>query len=85
MPVPYRAGGPGPEGNIAKLLSAEHAQRVTELGPQVAGHRALLGAEPELVRDLPFTRCLTIASGTSEIGRNQMAEHLLGLPRGPPV
>jgi alkylation response protein AidB-like acyl-CoA dehydrogenase len=75
--------GPGPEGNIAKLLSAEHAQRVTELGLQVAGHRGLLGAEPELLRDLLFTRCLTIAGGTSEIGRNQIAERLLGLPRDP--
>ena len=30
--------GPGPEGNVTKLLSAEHAQRVTELAP--AGGRA---------------------------------------------
>ncbi|HEX3793104.1 MAG TPA: acyl-CoA dehydrogenase [Acidimicrobiales bacterium] len=77
--------GPGPEGNITKLLSAEHAQRVTELGLRIAGHRALLGTEPELLRDLLFTRCLTIAGGTSEIGRNQIGERLLGLPRDPLV
>jgi alkylation response protein AidB-like acyl-CoA dehydrogenase len=74
---------PGPEGNITKLLSAEHAQRVTELGAVIAGLAALSGSEPGLMRDLLFTRCLSIAGGASEISRNQIAERLLGLPREP--
>ena len=75
--------GPGPEGNITKLLSAEHAQRVTELGLRIAGPAVVGGAEPNLARDVLFTRCLSIAGGTSEISRNQIAERLLGLPRDP--
>ena len=71
----------GPEGNITKLLSAEHAQRVTELGFAVAGEAALRDQVPGLLHDLLFTRCLSIAGGTSEISRNQIAERILGLPR----
>ena len=72
---------PGPEGNITKLLSAEHAQRVTELGFSLAGGGALRDEIPGLLHDLWFTRCLSIAGGTSEISRNQIAERILGLPR----
>jgi 3-oxochol-4-en-24-oyl-CoA dehydrogenase len=80
------AGGePGPEGNVTKLLSAEHAQReadaaVVLLGPDAAlldGPGARVGAA------LIFSRALSIAGGTSEITRNQIAERILGLPRDP--
>jgi alkylation response protein AidB-like acyl-CoA dehydrogenase len=73
--------GPGPEGNITKLLSAEHAQRVTEEGMRIAGPAAVTGETPELTFEYLFDRCLTIAGGTSEITRNVIAERILGLPR----
>ncbi|TVS90175.1 acyl-CoA dehydrogenase [Mycobacterium helveticum] len=75
--------GPGIEGNIAKLFGAEHAQRVAELGLRIARQAVLLGEEPEVVHDYLFSRCLTIAGGTSEIVRNLIAERILGLPRDP--
>jgi 3-oxochol-4-en-24-oyl-CoA dehydrogenase len=75
--------GPGVEGNIAKLFGAEHAQRVAELGLRIAGPAILTGGEPEVVHDYLFSRCLTIAGGTSEIIRNLIAERILGLPREP--
>lgn len=75
--------GPGIEGNIAKLFGAEHAQRVAELGLRIARQAILLGEEPEVVHDYLFSRCLTIAGGTSEIVRNLIAERILGLPRDP--
>ena len=75
--------GPGIEGNIAKLFGAEHAQRVAELGLRLAGRAILVGKEPEVVHDYLFSRCLTIAGGTSEIVRNLIAERILGLPRDP--
>jgi alkylation response protein AidB-like acyl-CoA dehydrogenase len=77
------AAGPGIEGNIAKLFGAEHAQRVAELGLRIAGPAILVGEEPNVVHDYLFSRCLTIAGGTSEIVRNLIAERILGLPRDP--
>jgi alkylation response protein AidB-like acyl-CoA dehydrogenase len=75
--------GPGIEGNIAKLFGAEHAQRVAELGLRLAGRAILVGEESDVVHDYLFSRCLTIAGGTSEIVRNLIAERILGLPRDP--
>jgi alkylation response protein AidB-like acyl-CoA dehydrogenase len=75
--------GPGIEGNIAKLFGAEHAQRVAELGLRIAGSAILVGREPQVVHDYLFSRCLTIAGGTSEIVRNLVAERILRLPRDP--
>jgi alkylation response protein AidB-like acyl-CoA dehydrogenase len=75
--------GPGIEGNIAKLFGAEHAQRVAELALRIAGPAILLGEERGVVHDYLFSRCLTIAGGTSEIVRNLIAERILGLPREP--
>lgn len=75
--------GPGPEANVTKLLKAEHSQRITDLGMKLAGVAAVTGQTPELSYDYLFTRCLTIAGGTSEIMRNTIAERLLGLPRDP--
>jgi 3-oxochol-4-en-24-oyl-CoA dehydrogenase len=86
----YRAvagGGPGPEGNIAKLvlseLSLESAQILAELaGPD----GAFLEGDGAMAATLVLmSRALSIAGGTSEIKRNQIAERILGLPRDPLV
>jgi len=76
-------GPPGPEGNITKLLSAEHAQRVAETALSLTGPAAVTGGDAAVGYSYLFTRCLTIAGGTSEIVRNVIAERLLGLPRDP--
>jgi alkylation response protein AidB-like acyl-CoA dehydrogenase len=76
-------GGPGIEGNIAKLFGAEHAQRVAELAMRISGPALLTGGEGDALHDYLFSRCLTIAGGTSEVLRNLIAERILGLPREP--
>jgi alkylation response protein AidB-like acyl-CoA dehydrogenase len=78
-------GGPGPEGNVTKLVLSElghdaAAISVELLGPDTAfldGFGAMTGM---LVL---FHRGMSIAGGTSEIKRNQIGERILGLPRDP--
>ena len=80
------AGGePGPEGNVAKLLSAEHSQRAAALALRIIGPAGALAEGPDagVQQTEIFARCLTIAGGTSEIVRSQIGERLLGLPRDP--
>ncbi|HEX7353255.1 MAG TPA: acyl-CoA dehydrogenase [Mycobacteriales bacterium] len=82
------AGGePGPEGNVTKLLSAEHMQRGADLALELLGPSVttLQGAGFLVGQVLLFSRAMTIAGGTSEITRNQIGERILGLPRDPLV
>jgi alkylation response protein AidB-like acyl-CoA dehydrogenase len=75
----------GSEASVKKLLGVEHDQKVQELG------LALLACEGSTVdgdaaiwaQQFLFTRCLTIAGGTSEVQRNIIGERVLGLPRDP--
>jgi 3-oxochol-4-en-24-oyl-CoA dehydrogenase len=77
--------GPGPEGNVTKLKLAEHmvegaAMSAALLGPEIAltdGPGAAAG------RMIMGSRGMTIAGGTSEVTRNQIAERILGMPRDP--
>jgi 3-oxochol-4-en-24-oyl-CoA dehydrogenase len=77
--------GPGPEGNVTKLKLAEHmvdgaALSAALLGPEVAlteGPGAMAG------RMIMGARGMSIAGGTSEVTRNQIAERILGMPRDP--
>jgi len=78
-------GGPGPEGNVTKLVLAEHGHDRGALQADLVGEEMAF-----LVGDGAFagfsqlaTRAMSIAGGTSEITRNQIAERILGLPRDP--
>ncbi|WP_102141417.1 acyl-CoA dehydrogenase [Mycobacterium hubeiense] len=75
--------GPGPEGNVTKLVLAENSQRLTGLGMELAGSSAVVGQNKKLMRAYLGNRAMTIAGGTSEITRNTIAERILGLPRDP--
>jgi alkylation response protein AidB-like acyl-CoA dehydrogenase len=76
-------GAPGAEGNITKMLTGEHQQRVAELMMRIRGAGAALDGDAALHYGVLFVRGLTIAGGTSEIVRNQIAEQVLGMPREP--
>lgn len=79
--------GPGSEGNVTKLVAAEHAQRVADLGFTIVSADGAVTDGPggRFAQLFLFDRCLTIAGGTSEIVRNQIGERILGLPRDPLV
>jgi alkylation response protein AidB-like acyl-CoA dehydrogenase len=84
-----REGHLGPEVSIFKLAYSEAGRRLADLTMQVLGRGALAPASvgiataPPLVREALQSLSWTIASGTSEIQRNIIAETVLGLPKAP--
>lgn len=77
--------GPGPEGNITKLLAAEHFGKQANLLARILGpDLAIVDGGVEIWSLMVLgARAMTIAGGTSEITRNQIAERILGMPRDP--
>jgi alkylation response protein AidB-like acyl-CoA dehydrogenase len=87
------AGSPGPEGSIAKVVSAELNQQVYEFCMELLGPEATLYGDYTL-RDVTRAedyrgglqqrflraRANTIEGGTSEVLRNVIGERVLGLP-----
>ena len=79
---------PGLEGSQAKLFATETYTQATEwicdlLGPEGVLQHGVPGAPADgfLEKSLRNATVTTIAGGTSEIQRNNIAERLLGLPR----
>lgn len=58
-----------------------HQQRVADLLARIGGPELARAGDPAVQYALLFSRGLTIAGGTSEIIRTQIAERVLGLPR----
>lgn len=77
--------GPGPEGNVTKLLLSQHTAHRTTLCAELLGPQVLLADGPaaHTAEMVLITPAYAIAGGTSEITRNQIAERILGLPRDP--
>ncbi|GAC1307133.1 MAG: acyl-CoA dehydrogenase family protein [Acidimicrobiales bacterium] len=90
-----KAGNPGPEGSIAKLMFAEVNKKIYELCIDLLGPAALVDYDYTMRRaeSLGLTgppgssrkmflraRANSIEGGTSEIQRNILGERILGLP-----
>jgi alkylation response protein AidB-like acyl-CoA dehydrogenase len=87
------SGSPGPEGSIAKVVTAELNQQVYEFCMDLLGEQATLYgsyAERDVTRDEDYrgpvqqrflrARANSIEGGTSEVLRNILGERILGLP-----
>jgi alkylation response protein AidB-like acyl-CoA dehydrogenase len=76
---------PGPEGAVTKVITSQHLQRASELAMRILGPAGVDGSEPRPATSYLLVRSMTIAGGTTEIGKNVIAERILGLPRDPLV
>ena len=84
----YRAvmgAGPGPEGNVAKLVISEISHEAAAIMTELVGPDAVFTDGDGAISSTMVLshRALSIAGGTSEIKRNQIGEQILGLPRDP--
>jgi alkylation response protein AidB-like acyl-CoA dehydrogenase len=75
---PAAAAGAG--GSLAKLLWAHNDQELGNLAVDLIGLDAL-GADDYWADNLLAVRQASIAGGTTEINKNIVGEHVLGLPR----
>jgi alkylation response protein AidB-like acyl-CoA dehydrogenase len=94
-----RAGTPGPEGSVAKLISAELNKDIYELCVDLMGMAGTLypthfemkrperagGIGGDVRQSFLRARANSIEGGTSEIMRNILGERVLGLPGEPRV
>jgi alkylation response protein AidB-like acyl-CoA dehydrogenase len=95
-----KAGNPGPEGSIAKLMLAEFNKKVTEFTLNLMGAEAMIdydftfrrpdslsvdGTSGGVRHSFLRVRANSIEGGTSEIMRNILGEQVLGLPGEPRV
>jgi alkylation response protein AidB-like acyl-CoA dehydrogenase len=78
-------GGPGPEGNVTKLVLSENGHEAAAILAELTGPDAVFldGAGAMSGTLTLMHRAMSIAGGTSEIKRNQIGERILGLPRDP--
>ena len=80
------AGGePGPEGNVTKLLSAEHAQRIADTALSLLGPAVALSEGPGAGSEPAWS---SPAVCPSRVGRRKSRgirsrERILGMPRDP--
>ncbi len=78
-------GGPGPEGNVTKVVLSEIGHDAAAILAELGGpDTAFLDGDGFMAGMLVLMhRGMSIAGGTSEIKRNQIGERILGLPRDP--
>jgi alkylation response protein AidB-like acyl-CoA dehydrogenase len=75
---------PGPDASIDKILMASAEQTLFDGAIEILPEALLAGDDADAATwrsDWFYSRAATIYGGTSEIQRNIVAEHLLGLPR----
>lgn len=78
----YGESAPGPEMSIDKLLMTTTDQVLHDTAIRLLGPNVLVGEdESSWIGDYLYSRAASVYGGTTQIQKNLIAQHLLGLPR----
>jgi alkylation response protein AidB-like acyl-CoA dehydrogenase len=84
-----RGERPGPEGSVGRVFATEYGHRLQDFAVQLQGpYATIMKGSKYAIEDGRWqqsflgSRGASIATGTTEIQKNVIAQRVLGLPRG---
>jgi alkylation response protein AidB-like acyl-CoA dehydrogenase len=76
-----RAGTPGPEGSVDKLIMVKAEQDLHRVAMELEGAAPTVGDGDDALNEYLHSRAISIYGGAAQIQKNIIAQRVLGMPR----